>query len=117
MALSADEKAAIKRHLGYHSVSQSLYPIVEGFAVINTILDGITATPETETAARAILTRLGNLETQIDAAPSRLKATKVGSIELPKAGELDALWSEVKRWRRCRSWLASRSGAVRGGSS
>ncbi len=97
--LTATQKMSVKRHLGYHSVSQSLYPLIDGFASIDTILTDLDQTPETVTETIAILTRLDNLEAAIGSAPVRLKAAKVSSIEL-NHDELDQLWRELKRWRR-----------------
>ena len=96
--LTTTEQMQVKRHLGYSTVAPSLYPLADVWLTAGQILASLP--DETETEVRDILTRLGNLETQIGDAPSRLKAIRLGSIELPKAGELDALWTEVKRWRR-----------------
>lgn len=98
MALTDAQRTSVLRHLGFHAVSQSRFPIVEGFAAIGTILDALADTPATETEVIAILGRLAALETALDGARSRLKASEVGSITL-NADEHDQLWREIKRWR------------------
>jgi hypothetical protein len=97
VSLTAAQKATVKRHLGYHAVAQSLYPIVDGFYTVDTILSALPA--ETETQVVEILTRLGNIETQLDSAPANLTLEKAEDVTFRGPGELDGLWVEVKRWR------------------
>src|SRR5690348_1535757 len=97
MALTDAEKTSIKRHLGYHAVAQSRFPLVEGFSALSDILADLPAATEAE--VRAILTRLANLETAMDDGRERLAAAKVGAITLNGA-ELVKLTAERSRWRR-----------------
>ena len=100
MSLSDAHKTTIKRHLGYHAVSQSFYPLIEGFAAIDSILSDLAATPETEIQAVAILDRLAALEARLDAEPATLGVIELeGDVRFRDTPPLDALWTEVKRWR------------------
>lgn len=94
--LTATEIMNVKRHLGYSTVAPSLYPLAQVWLVAQQILTTLPA--ETETEVRTILTTLSTLETQINGAPDRMQAEKLGSITL-RADEADRLWREVRRWR------------------
>ncbi len=98
--LTDTERTEIKRHLSFHAVKQSFFPVVEGFRAVDDIMDFLDVTPATEAAVRVILGRLAKLETQLDGAGGRLKATRVGSIALDGGEEHDQLWREIKRWRK-----------------
>jgi hypothetical protein len=82
VSLTAAQKATVKRHLGYHAVAQSLYPIVDGFYTVDTILSALPA--ETETQVVEILTRLGNIETQLDSAPGQPDARESRGRDVPR---------------------------------
>jgi hypothetical protein len=97
--LTAAQRMQVRRHLGYHSVAQSRYPLIEGFASLNSILDDLADTPETEAEVVVILGNLDALETRINAAPARLAASQAEDVTL-NGQELNQLWGEVRRWRR-----------------
>jgi len=97
MALTDAEKVSIKRHLGMNSAAEANYPWVDVFWAVDKVLTTLSSAAETET--RSILTRLTGLETSLDAAKNRLKASAVGSIDLNDR-EHDKLWRELRRWRR-----------------
>jgi hypothetical protein len=96
MALTDAQKMQVKRHLGMSTVSPSLYPLTDVWLTAGQVLSTLPA--ETETEVIAILATLGNLESWINDAPKRLKAKKIGSIDL-QPDELPKLWTEVRRWR------------------
>jgi len=97
MALTDAQKTAIKRHLGYHAVAQSRYPLVEGFSSVTQVLTDLPA--ETEAEVVAILGRLAALESRLDAAPDNLTLSVAEDVEFRGPGELEALWGEIRRWR------------------
>ena len=97
MPLTDAEKVSIRRHLGYNAAAEANYPWIDTFHSLTNVLD--SAPEETATEARDILGRLSSLEEALDSAPSRLKARKVGEIQL-NGTETDQLWREVRRWRR-----------------
>ncbi len=96
MAFSEAEKVSIRRHLGLNSAAAANYPWVDTFHAVNEILTNTPAATETE--ARAILTRLTDIETRLSGALDRLQASTVGSINL-NARETSQLRGELKRWR------------------
>lgn len=97
MPLTDAEKVSIRRHLGLNSASAANYPFIETFFSANQVLETLSATAETE--CRTILTRLTNIETSLDSALGRLKASEVGSITLNNE-EPGHLRRELKHWRR-----------------
>lgn len=112
MPLSNAEKVSIRRHLGLNSASRAWYPYISTFFSADDVLE--TLSTEAETECRSILTRLTSLETALDAAVTRLKASKVGSIEL-NHDETRQLGAELGRWRRELSALLGVPIARRGG--
>lgn len=97
MALTDAERVSVRRHLGMNSASAALYPWVPTFFAVNDVLDTLPAATETE--ARAILTRLADIESRLsDGALDRLQAAKVGEISL-NGDEPEALRRELRRWR------------------
>lgn len=99
-SLTEAQKVSIRRHLGFHSVSQSFYPLIEGFYSIDSILNDLDVTPDTIDAAVVILDRLDALEARIDKASSHLEIEQVEDIKFRGPVGSDALWSELRRWRR-----------------
>jgi hypothetical protein len=99
MAFSLAEKTQIKRHLGYHAVAQSRYPLVEGFYALEDIL--ATVPLETETEGRVLLERCNAIESDMAGVRTgkRLQASKVGEITLNR-DELRQLEGELSRNRR-----------------
>jgi hypothetical protein len=98
MAFTSAEITAIKRHLGYNAVARSWFPLVESNFAVDDILSNVPI--DTENDVRTILGRLTNLEAQLDAAPKYLVASQVEDITLRGPVQLDALWGEIRRWRR-----------------
>ena len=97
MALTPTQKVQVRRALGFHSVSQSRYPLVEGFYAVDSVLSDLPA--ETEAEVGLILAQLALLEGQLATAPERMMASRVGSVGL-NGNESADLWREVARWRR-----------------
>lgn len=93
--LTDAQKTAIRRHLGLNAASPALYPWVPTFYTVTQILDTLPAATEAEVVT--LLDRLAAIETSLDDARKRLKATGVGSISLNR-NELDQLWRERRRW-------------------
>lgn len=98
--LTDAQKMQVKRDLGYHSVSQSFYPIIEGFASVDQILDELAITPDTETEVVTILGNLTAIEAQINNTVCRIGVEKTGSITLTPDGGQAELWRALTRWRR-----------------
>jgi hypothetical protein len=114
MAFTDAEKVSIRRHLGINSASKAWYPYITVFFAVDDVLETLPAASETE--CRSILTRLTGIETQLDAALGRLKASAVGTIKL-NADETRQVRAELWRWRAELSNLlgvplAHRPGAV-----
>lgn len=90
MAFSAAEKGKIRWYLGYPS---RFYQVQTQLEQAMNAVDG--------DAESNIRTQLGYLDTlfgDLIAARPRLKAIKVGSIELPAGGEIGVLRSEGRRF-------------------
>jgi hypothetical protein len=79
MALSSQEKHDVVRVLGWSGAT-----IVEGSKDFNTVvndrLDGLSS--ESELSARALLTRLANLDIKLEKALCRVSTVRIGDIEL-----------------------------------
>lgn len=92
MAFSEAEKASIRKYLGwtarYHQTDSRLEQAMYGVGDL----------ADTVTLVQGLLTKLDGIETSIAACYGRLKAAKVGAIELPGMGELAALRSEGARF-------------------
>lgn len=91
MAFSSPEKANIRFYLGFQ----------DQFRDVNTTLESQMAggmSTDGETLTRSILASLDDVDTKIVAAHSRLKAKKVGSIDLPGGDELIWLRGEGRRF-------------------
>lgn len=112
MALTDAEKVSIRRHLGLNSASRAWYPYITAFFAVDDILGTLPTAAEDE--CRAILTRLTNLETALDAAILRLQATQIGSTTLNN-NETRQLREEMLRWRREMSNLLGVPLATQGG--
>lgn len=89
MAFSATEKGKIRWFLGYTS---RFYQVVTQLEQAMNAIDA-----EAEANVRAQITKLDTLVTEIEGARPRLKAIKVGSIELPQGMEIGVLRSEGRR--------------------
>ena len=86
---------SIKRHLGFNSASSAWYPFIPPFFAVVQVLTTLPAAAEAEVVA--LLARLAEIETSLDDARTRVKASSVGKINLNGA-ELDQLWRERRRW-------------------
>lgn len=76
MALTDAQRESVYEYLGYPTVTYLGNPS----QTLRTILDNLTA--NTESRVTALLTKIGTSRSDIDAAAGRLKAAKVGDIEL-----------------------------------
>lgn len=91
MPFTADQKAKIRFYLGYQERWIFTYTALE-----SQLADGALSA-ETVTIATGILTDLAAVDASLISARARLKALKVGSIELPGKGEIVTLCSEGRR--------------------
>lgn len=94
MALTAAEKSKIRLFLGWSERFHQTDSRLEQ-ALLAVDAD---ATGETYNRINTLLQSIADIETRITDAYSRLKAIKVGSIELPGMMELGALRSEGRRF-------------------
>ena len=97
MSLSPTQITQIRHYLGYPDNWRDLNTTLESqFASISAeaqtlITAALTASPP------GILASLMDIDARLSKAPDRLKALRVGSIELPGRGEIDMLRSEGRR--------------------
>jgi hypothetical protein len=89
VALTATQKANVRRFLGYADVSQGRYSDLEGLLV--------SLSAEAETQIIAILTDLATIETSLRASWGRQSVTRVEDVHLAGPGEIGALRSEGNR--------------------
>lgn len=99
MALTSTQKAQVRFYLG---VQDGLQEAWLGFTSLLS-----TLTVEGEALVVDLLGKLAAIDDQLEQAPSRLKALKVGSIELSGFGEIEGLRAEGRR-------LVGRLGAMFG---
>lgn len=92
MAFTDSQKASIRFYLGY----QERFIFMN--SVLETQLEDDVLSDETVSIVTGILGSLADIETALASAQSRLKALKVGSIELPGKGEIVALCAEGSRF-------------------
>lgn len=91
MAFTEEQKANVRYYLGFQ----------DQFRDVNTTLESQLSggtSAEGETIVIAILASLADIDTRLSAAPDRLKAKKVGSIDLPGPDEIHMLRSEGRRY-------------------
>lgn len=91
MAFTSQEKANVRYYLGFQ----------DQFRDVNTTLESQLAggtSAEGETIARALLTSLAAADTSLAASHGRLKAIKVGPIELSAETEIRMLRAEGRRF-------------------
>lgn len=89
MALTATQQAQVRHYLG---VPDDLKEAWIGFYSQLTTLSA-----EGQVIVSDLLDKLQAIDDQLEQAPSRLKAWKVGSIELPHFEEIQGLRSEGRR--------------------
>ncbi len=96
MALNSTEQNKVVQLLGYGGKA-----IQPGSVIYNKILNDRLnqLTPDTETTIRGYLTQVSAIETQMNAAPQRLIAKKVGDIDINNR-ELEDLRRERRRIAR-----------------
>ena len=91
MALTDAQRAQVRKYLGWPARWwQTTSQLEMG-------MNALDQTPAELTEVETMLTALADIDTRITGAYGRLKAMKVGSIELPGHGELMALRSEGRR--------------------
>lgn len=90
MAFTATQKANVRYYLGYPDQFRDV-----GSTLESGLAGGLSA--EGETIVIALLASLAAIDSNLTSALARLKALKVGSIELPGFGEIQALRSEGRR--------------------
>lgn len=91
MAFTESQRVEIRRYLGYQALFRQTDSMLERS------MNAVDTYAETETSVEARLAELAALEANVTACYSRLKALKVGAIELPGHGELSGLLSEGRR--------------------
>lgn len=89
MALTATQKAQVRFYLGMQDNLQ------EAWLSFTSQLNTLTA--EGEVIVADLIDKLAAIDDQLEQAPSRLKALKVGSIELSGFGEIEGLRAEGRR--------------------
>ena len=94
MAFTESQRVEIRRYLGH----QALFRQTD--SKLERSMNAVDTYAETETSVEARLAELAAIETKVTACYSRLKALKVGAIELPGRGELLGLLSEGRRITR-----------------
>lgn len=91
MALTEAQRVSIRFYLGwsarFHQTDSRLEQAMNA-------VDGL---PDTQTQVESVLTDLGDVSDKLKDAYDRLKALKVGSIELPGKNEIALLRSEGRR--------------------
>lgn len=92
MALTDTQRAQVRKYLGWPARWWQTSSQLEQ------AMNALDQTAAELTEVTTMLTALADIDTRITAAYSRLKAMKVGSIELPGHGELLALRSEGRRY-------------------
>lgn len=89
MALTADQKAQVRRYLGYPDVNRGSYHNLEG------ALTAVSA--EGETIVAAILVQLATCQTALEASWGRQKVSRAEEITLAGHDEVIALRAEGNR--------------------
>jgi hypothetical protein len=101
MALTAEEKSKVMRHLGFAEVTEytsAAGPIVQQLGLrVNAEHQIEKLTSYGETRVRSILTTLDAIESRMAKATKRLAATQVGEIGI-RGDELPRLEDEYRRW-------------------
>jgi hypothetical protein len=92
MALTETERTRIRRYLGW----SDRYIATDNN--LQQALVSVDSRAETVTEIRTLLARCDQLEIDIIAAQRRLKAYKVGSLELPGGDEIDKLRDMGRQW-------------------
>lgn len=91
MAWTETQKAQVRLYLGWPA------RFWQTDSRLEQAMNAVNDKAEELALCTALLTSLADIDTRITACYTRLKALKVGKIELPGAGELGALRSEGKR--------------------
>lgn len=89
MALTDDQKASVRRYLGYPDVNRELHHDLEG-AMVAISDEGVTQ-------VAAVLTRLDTIETTLESSWTRQKVLRAEEITLAGDGEIRALRAEGRR--------------------
>lgn len=92
MALTATQKVNIRMYLGWQDRFHNTDSRLE------MALAAADTNAELLTTIGALLTSLADIDTKLADAHKRLKATKLGSIDLPGPGEIGMLRSEGRRF-------------------
>jgi hypothetical protein len=90
MALTAAQKAKIRRYLGYPDVNRGLRLELEG------AMTALSSDGETEVVD--LLSKLATIETTLVEAQGRQKVIKAEEVTLAGDAELRALWREGNRY-------------------
>lgn len=89
MALSLTAKANVRKYLGYPDVNRQSYLELEG------ALDAISA--EGEVVVTDLLTKLANVDLQLENSWSVQKVKRAEEVELFGGDGIQALWAEGRR--------------------
>ncbi len=112
MSLSSAQRMDVKRHLGYESVGEDLYRVLDAFHGIEASLSTLALEVEADVCGR--LEQLAALEEQLAGAPERASARGPGAMTMTTRGTWDA-WSHVQSLRRDLSALVGVPGYGGGG--
>jgi len=92
VALSETQRVSIRFYLGWSARFHQFDSRLEQ------AMNAIDTLPETQTKIEAVLTDLDDISTKLRESYTRLKALKVGSINLPGTNEVGMLRSEGRRY-------------------
>jgi hypothetical protein len=92
MALTATQEAKVRYYLGWSARFH------QSDSRLEMALSALPSEAESETLIVAALVRVEDIDTKLTDAHGRLKAMKVGSIDLPGHREVETLRSEGRRW-------------------
>ena len=92
MAFSEEQKASIRRYMGWSGRFFNDFD-----TQLENAISSIETRPETEALIVENLATLDQLQVEIVGARTRLKARAVGSIQLPRGDEIAILRSEGRR--------------------
>lgn len=92
MALTATQEAKVRYYLGWSARFH------QSDSRLEMALSALPSEPESEALIIAALLKCEDIDTKLTDAHGRLKAMKVGSIDLPGHREVETLRNEGRRW-------------------
>ncbi len=92
MALTATQQAKVRYYLGWSARFHQTDSRLE------MALSALSTEPESETLVITALGKCEDIDTRLEDAYGRIKAAKVGSIDLPGHKEVETLCIQGRRW-------------------